>query len=84
MEIYRGIFDQFFMWHFVDDGNLYFEEDSNKILYMPRARNLSTDGLTSLGVFNEDFQDSNFSPIVTIEFIKKKKKNLIKLGKTYM
>ena len=51
---------------------------------MPRARNLSADGLTSLGVFNEDFQDSKFSPIVTIEFIKKKKKNLIKLGKTYM
>ena len=40
---------------------------------MPRARNLSVDGLTSLGVFNEDFQGSNFSPIVTIEFIKKKK-----------
>ena len=50
-----GIFDQFFMWHFVDDGNLYFEEDSNKILYVPRARNSSVDGLTPLDVFNEDF-----------------------------
>ena len=42
------------MWCLVDDGNLYFEEVSNKILYMSRALN-STDIMTLLGVFNGNF-----------------------------
>ena len=51
MNTLAWIFDQFFMWHLVDDGNLNFEEVSNKILYMPKVSSLAN-SLIPLGVFN--------------------------------
>ena len=55
MNTLAWIFDQIFMQHLVDDGNLYFEEVSNKILYMPKASSLAN-SLILLCVFNGNLQ----------------------------